>query len=339
MGEMIRVALKKVVNNIDLTRYEATQTMEEIMSGNATPAQIGAFITALRMKGETVDEITGCASVMRKKAKKISSQHPITVDTCGTGGDRSGTFNISTVSAFVVAGAGIPVAKHGNRSVSSKCGSADLLMELGVNINASVEIVEKCLNDIGIAFMFAPLFHGAMKHAIGPRREIGIRTVFNILGPITNPAGALAQVIGVYDKDLTELLANVLCNLGSIRAFVVHGKDGLDEITTTDVTWVSEIKDGKVISYKIIPEDFGINRAKSSDLLGESAGYNAEIAQKILGGEKGPIRDIVLLNAAYAIVAGAGAYDIPGGIKKAAESIDSGKAREKLEKLVEATNK
>jgi anthranilate phosphoribosyltransferase len=339
MNDTIRNALGKAVDNIDLSREEATAAMEEIMSGNATQAQIGAFITALRMKGETVDEITGCAQVMRRKATKIHTDHELTVDTCGTGGDCSGTFNISTVSAFVVAGAGIPVAKHGNRSVSSKCGSADLLMKLGVNVNAPVEKVEKCLDEIGIAFLYAPLFHGAMKHAIGPRREIGIRTVFNILGPITNPAGSLAQVVGVYDKNLTVLLANVLNNLGSLRAFVVHGNDGLDEITTTDRTWISEIKEGKVVSYSVTPEDFGFHRTRIEELLGKDEDYNAVIAGRILGGEKSPFRDIVLLNAAYAIVAGGGASDIQGGIGKAEDSIDSGAASEKLRKLIEYTNK
>ncbi|MFC1668668.1 anthranilate phosphoribosyltransferase [Chlamydiota bacterium] len=339
MSDWIKSVLHKVVERKDLTRGEALSVMEDIMSGSASPAQIAAFITGLRMKGESVEEITGFATVMRNMAKRINSKYDVTVDTCGTGGDGSGTFNISTVSAFVTAGAGVPVAKHGNKSVSSQCGSADLLHELGVNISASIVTVEACLNEIGIAFMFAPLFHGAMKHAIGPRKEIGIRTVFNILGPLTNPAGSTAQVIGVYTQSLIEPLAHVLGNLGSKHAFVVHGDDGLDEITTTTKTWIAELQNGTVSTYTIVPEDFGIKRANLFDLSGKDVAYNVEIAHRVLNGEKGPFRDIVLLNAAYAIMVGGGADDVPGALVKAADSIDSGKAKEKLELLIELTNR
>ncbi len=254
---MIKEAISKVVDGENLTEEEAIATMNEIMSGEATPAQIASFITALRLKGETIEEITGCARVMREKATRISTNHPLVVDTCGTGGDGAHTFNISTTAAFVVAGAGVPVAKHGNRSVSSSCGSADVLKALGVNIEVEPDVVSNCINEIGIGFLFAPLLHGAMKYAIGPRREIGIRTIFNILGPLTNPASAQAQVLGVYDGSLTEPLAQVLNNLGSTRVFVVHGEDGLDEITTTTNTRISELADGVVRTYTLSPTEFG----------------------------------------------------------------------------------
>jgi anthranilate phosphoribosyltransferase len=316
------------------------ETMDEIMSGNASPAQIGAFITALRMKGETIAEITGAARVMREKAVKIKvAGDGAVVDTCGTGGDQSHTFNISTTAAFVVAGAGLKVAKHGNRSVSSKCGSADLLISLGVNLQAGIERVEECLNEIGICFLFAPMMHGAMKYAIGPRREIGIRTIFNILGPLTNPAGARSQLIGVYKKELTEPLASVLGNLGADHAFVVHGNDGLDEITLTDKTYVSELKYGNVSSFELDPKDYSMDYCSDSDLLGGYSEDNARITTKILKGEKGPKRDIVILNSAVAITAGGRTENISDGIKIAEESIDSGAAEEKLRRLVELTNK
>jgi len=329
---MIREAISKVIDNQDLTQEEAIDAMNEIMSGEATPAQIACFITALRMKGETVDEITGCARVMREKATRIIPKSELLVDTCGTGGDISHTFNISTTAAFVAAGAGLKIAKHGNRSVSSKCGSADLLKELGVNIEADQNTVTRCIDEIGIGFLFAPMLHPAMKHAIGPRREIGIRTIFNILGPLTNPAGAMFQVMGVYDPSLTETLAKVLKNLGSKHVFVVHG-DGLDEITNTGITHISELVAGEVQSYTIVPEKFGIPKADKSTLTGGSAEENAQITMSILKGEKGPRRDIVLLNSAAAILAGDMATTLKEGIQIAAESIDSGKALEKLELL------
>jgi anthranilate phosphoribosyltransferase len=333
-GKMIKDAINKVVNDESLSQEESSSAMNEIMSGEATPAQIASFITALRMKGETIDEITGCAKIMREKVTIIKTNSADVVDTCGTGGDGSHTFNISTVSALVAAGAGISIAKHGNRAASSNCGSADVLKALGVNIEADADKVAKCVDEVGIGFLFAPLLHPAMKHAITPRREIGIRTVFNILGPLTNPAGAKYQVLGVYDAKLTEPLAYVLKNLGSKHVFVVHGADGLDEITVTDKTFISELKDGKVCSYVINPEDFGIPKANKSELIGGTIDENAGIALDILHGEKGAKRNIVLLNAGAAIVAGGRASNLEEGIRLAEESIDSDRALLKLEMLI-----
>ncbi len=335
---MIKEAISKVVEGNCLTQDEAESAMNEIMNGESTPSQIASFITALRMKGETVDEITGCARVMREKVTRIKTNADPLVDTCGTGGDSAHTFNISTVSALVASGAGLNIAKHGNRAVSSQSGSADVLKALGVNIEADADRVSRCIDEIGIGFLFAPLLHPAMKYAIGPRREIGIRTIFNILGPLTNPAGAQVQVLGVYDPRLTELVANVLKNLGSKHVFVVHGSDGLDEITITGKTYVTELKNNQLQSYTIEPGDFGISRADKSSLIGGSAEENAKIALAILGGEKGPKRDIVLLNAAAAIVAGGKASDIKEGIKLAEESIDSGRAMQKLDLLRKLSN-
>ncbi|HGE71770.1 TPA: anthranilate phosphoribosyltransferase [Candidatus Poribacteria bacterium] len=331
---MIREAINKLVNRENLSQEESSMAMNEIMSGEATPAQISSFITALRMKGETIDEITGCAKVMREKVMPIKTDADYVVDTCGTGGDNSHTFNISTISALVAAGAGVRIAKHGNRAVSSDCGSADVLKALGVNIDADADKVSKCIDEVGIGFLFAPLLHPAMKYAITPRREIGIRTIFNILGPLTNPASAKGQVLGVYDEKLTEPLAYVLKNLGSEHVFVVHGADGLDEMTITDKTFVSELKGGMVHTYTIAPEDFGIHKADRSELIGGTIDDNAKIVLNILNGEKGAKRDIVLLNAGTAIVAGGKASDIKEGIYLAEESIDSGKALQKLEMLI-----
>ncbi len=335
---MIQEAISKVVEGRHLTESEAVQAMESIMSGGATPAQIGSFITALRMKGETIGEITGCARVMREKATRIPTQHPLVVDTCGTGGDGAHTFNISTVAAFVVAGAGVPVAKHGNRSISSKCGSADVLRELGVDIEADVDTVSRCIDEVGIGFMFAPLLHSAMKYAIGPRREIGIRTIFNALGPLTNPAGAQAQVLGVYSAELVEPLAQVLQRLGSKAAFTVHGNDGLDEITTTTTTQVSELREGNIQSYVLDPREYGISLVDPDELKGGDAAENARIALDVLQGEKGPQRDIVLLNAAAALVVGGKAGDLGHGIDVAAKVIDAGDALQKLVALKEMSN-
>ncbi len=335
---MIREAISKVVDGADLSQEEAAATMNEIMSGEATPAQIACFITALRIKGETVDEITGCAKVMREKVTRIESQADLLVDTCGTGGDGAHTFNISTTAALVAAGAGLHIAKHGNRSVSSRSGSADVLKALGVNIEADAATVARCIDEVGIGFLFAPALHPAMKYAIGPRREIGIRTIFTILGPLTNPAGAKVQVLGVYAPELTGTLANVLKNLGSDHVFVVHGADGLDEITITDKTYVSQLADGQVRSFTVDPEDFGISRSDISSLVGGTAEENARMTLDILKGEKGPKRDIVLLNSAAAIMAGGKAANLVEGIQLAAESIDSGKALEKLELLKKASN-
>ena len=333
----IQEAIAKVIEGKDLRRDEMTDAMNQIMSGEATDAQIGAFLIALRVKGESVDEIAGAASVMREKATPIATKHDVIVDTCGTGGDHSGTFNISTTAAFVVAGAGLCVAKHGNRSVTSQSGSADVLKALGVNIEASPETVSRCLDDVGIGFLFAIALHGAMKYAIGPRREIGARTIFNALGPLSNPAGATRQVVGVYSAALTETLAGVLATLGSERAFVVHGSDGLDEMTLTGPTRVSELKAGSVSTYDVLPGDFGLAQASADALKGGDADYNAEITRSILNGEEGPRRDIVLLNAAAAIVAGDKAGDLNEGVQVAAEVIDSGKALEKLDALVVAS--
>lgn len=335
---MIKEAITKLVDKIDLNESEAEAVMEEIMSGQATQAQIASFLTALRIKGETVEEITGSARIMRNKATRINVNDPNVVDTCGTGGDRSHTFNISTAAAFVVAGAGITVAKHGNRSVSSKCGSADVLKALGVNIDIPPERVEKCVNEIGIGFLFAPIYHPAMRYAIGPRQEIGIRTIFNILGPLTNPAGAACQALGVYSTHLTEILARVLLNLGATHCFVVHGSDGLDEITITGETVVSEGYRGKVKTYTIRPGDFEIKTGTVEDIRGGSVEDNAHIVLKILEGEKGPRRDIVLLNAAAGIMASGRSSDFSTAIKVAEESIDSGRALAKLEALKRATS-
>ena len=335
---MIRETIQKVVDGQNLTERETVDTMNEIMSGEATPAQVASFITALRIKGETIEEITGAARVMREKSTKIRTKHPFVVDTCGTGGDGAHTFNISTTAAFVVAGTGIPVAKHGNRAASSQSGAADVLKALGVDIEIGPEQVGACIDDVGIGFLFAVTLHGAMKYAIGPRREIGIRTVFNALGPLTNPAGAQAQVLGVYAPTLTESLAHVLKNFGTHRAFVVHGGDGLDEITTTTTTQVSELADGAVNTYTLDPAELGIPTAQPNDLKGGTPEENAELTLSVLRGEKGPKRDIVLLNAAAAIVAGGKAEDMAAGLASAAESIDSGRALEKLEGLKAKSN-
>lgn len=336
---MIKEAIAKVVTGINLAEAEAEAVMREIMQGEATDAQIAAYITALRMKGESVEEITGSARVMREKAAHVKVDAPYQVDTCGTGGDLSHTFNISTTAAFVVAGAGVAVAKHGNRSVSSKSGSADVLQALGVNIELPPHRVEECLSEVGIAFLFAPMMHQAMKYAIGPRREIGIRTIFNLLGPLTNPAGVKSQIMGVYSADLTGLLARVLGNLGLSHAYVVHGMDGLDEITITDRTKISEYKDGVVNDYYIHPSDFDLPTGKPEDIKGGDSRENATITEYILKGQSGPRRDIVLLNAAAGLAASGKAKDIREGIRIAAESIDSGAAMKKLEQLKKFTNK
>lgn len=335
---MIKEAIAKAADKIHLTESEAETIMREIMEGEATPAQIAAYLTALRMKGETVEEITGSARIMREKAVQIRVNDPLVVDTCGTGGDRMNTFNISTTAAFVVAGAGITVAKHGNRSVSSSSGSADVLKALGVNIDRPPEKAEESLNSIGIGFLFAPLFHGAMKHAVGPRREIGIRTLFNILGPLTNPAKASIQVLGVYDRELTDLIAQVLINLGTRRCFCVCGLDGLDEITITGRTKICEGKEGKVKCYYVEPKDFGLPVGRLKDIEGGTPEDNARITLDILRGQKGPRRDIVLLNAAPALVGAGKAPSLGEGIRLAAEAIDRGLAMEKLEALRAVTN-
>ncbi|MFQ5848264.1 MAG: anthranilate phosphoribosyltransferase [Candidatus Methylomirabilales bacterium] len=346
---MIVEALQKVVAGHNLNRQEAYRVMEVLMSGQATDAQIAAFLTAMRVKGETVEELCGFARLMRERVTVVPTQHGgaqsvsrpeqrMLVDTCGTGGDAQGTFNISTAAAFVVAGAGVPVAKHGNRSASGVCGSADVIEALGVPLDLSPERVGRCIDEVGIGFLFAPLFHPAMKHVMAARRQIRIRTVFNLLGPLTNPAGASAQVIGVYDGRLNEVLAGVLAQLGCHRAFVVHGMEGLDEISTTAGTKISEVQAGHVHTSVVQPEDFDIPRASLEDLKGGDAFANAKIIRQILQGAKGPQRDIVVLNAASAIAAGGGARDIREGIRAAERSIDGGTAEEKLNKVVAFCN-
>ncbi len=330
---MIKEAIAKVIARTNLSEAEAEGVMREIMQGEATDAQIACYITALRMKGETVEEITGSARVMREKAVPVKIGGDYQVDTCGTGGDMAHTFNISTTAAFVVAGAGVTVAKHGNRSVSSKSGSADVLQALGVNIEMPSHRCEECIRAVGIGFLFAPMMHLAMKYAIGPRREIGVRTIFNVLGPLTNPAKVTSQIMGVYSADLTGLLAQSLGNLGARHAFVVHGMDGLDEITITDKTKVSEFRDGKVKDYFIHPSDFGFATGRPDDLKGGDAKENAVISLEILKGKKGVRRDIVLMNSAAALAASGRAADMKAGIAIAAASIDSGAALKKLEDL------
>ena len=335
---MIQEAVQELIAGTDLDRAQVRAVMDQIMSGGATDAQIGAFLVALRIKGETVDEIVGCAEGMRKKATPIATSRTNLIDTCGTGGDGSGTFNISTTVAFVACGAGLAVAKHGNRSISSQCGSADVLAELGVNIEASPEKVGQCIDEAGIGFLFAVALHGAMKYAIGPRKELALRTVFNVLGPLTNPAGAKRQLIGVYDSGLTDKIAGVLKELGSQRAFVVHGSDGLDEITLTGSTKLSELSGGRVETREINPGDFALQPAEAGALVGGDAAQNAQILRAVLDGEQGPRRDVVLLNAAAAIAAGGLVDDMVAGIDVARESIDSGKARQALHRLVEVSN-
>jgi anthranilate phosphoribosyltransferase len=335
---MIKEAIDRAVRKIDLPEAEMMAAMEEIMGGEATPAQIGAFTTALRMKGETVEEVTGAARIMRQKATRVNACATTIVDTCGTGGDRLNTFNISTTTAFVVAAAGIIVAKHGNRAVSSGCGSADVLEALGVNISVDQEIVEECIQQIGIGFLFAPKLHGAMKYAIGPRREIGIRTIFNMLGPLTNPAGATAQLLGVYDPKLTEMFADVLKKMGTKRAFVVNGSDGLDEVTITGETRVAELNDGIIRTYNIHPKDYVGTTHMLEAIRGGDPSENARILRDVLSGKPGACRDVVLMNAALAIVAGEKAADIKEGVQVAADCIDSGRAVRKLQALIEMSN-
>ncbi len=336
---MIKNFLNQIVSGNNLSRTQATELMDLIMDGGATPAQIAAVITALRMKGETVDEVAGAAASMRRHATFIDAGANTVVDTCGTGGDGRDTFNISTTTAFVAAGAGLCVAKHGNRAVSSKCGSADVLKELGVNIAAEPMTMEQCLQDHGIAFLFAPTMHPAMKHAIGPRRELGIRTIFNMLGPLTNPAGATGQVLGVFAPTLTEMFADALRQLGTRRALIVHGSDGLDEITIDGPTRVSELRDGQVKTYELSPEmALGEEPGDPEDMRGGDIADNARILMEVLEGKPGGARQVVLLNAAAAIVAGEKADTMQDGVKLARESIDSGAAKAKLEILIECSN-
>jgi anthranilate synthase/phosphoribosyltransferase len=334
LGNM-REAISQVASGKDLTPDEMRDTMNMIMGGEATPAQISSFLSCLAMKGETTEEITAAALVMRQKAARISgpANEPL-LDTCGTGGDRSGTFNISTTVAFVAAGAGIRVAKHGNRSVTSRSGSADVLESLGMNIQASFADVQRALDEAGITFMFAPKFHAAMKYAIGPRREIGIRTIFNILGPLSNPAGATRQVVGVYSEDLGEPYARVLAQLGQRRSFVVHGTDGMDEVTLSAPTNVWEVREGEVRRYLFDPRSVGFECASPQGIKGGDAATNARILREVLSGKAGVPRDAVLVNAGFAIVAGGKADDVREGIALAKRSIDSGAAMDRLRKFM-----
>lgn len=341
----IKEAIAKVVERKSLTAPEMESVMTQIMTGDATPAQVAALITGLRMKGETVNEITGAARVMRQQATRIETglnlddDNTVLVDTCGTGGDGSHTFNISTVTALVVAGAGIKVAKHGNRSVSSSCGSADVLKALGVNLELSPEQVAESIREIGIGFLFAPLLHGAMKYAIGPRREIGVRTIFNLLGPLTNPAGANVQLLGVYDGDLVLTLAEVLKDLGSRRAMVVHGADGLDELSLAGSNRIAWLKDDEITELTISPGEAGLTEAPLSALVGGEPDFNAELVIKALNGAAGPQRDVVLLNSAALFVSAGQVDDFPQGVELAKTTIDEGCARRKLEELIEFSNR
>jgi len=331
---MITEAIDMLVSNKSLTFAQAANAMEEIMSGAATPVQFGAFVVALRMKGETADEIAGMVSVMRDKATPVNIKGDV-VDTCGTGGDNSSSFNISTAAAFVAAGAGLKVAKHGNRAMSSKCGSADVLEAMGVKIDLRADAVAECIEEVGFGFMFAPMFHPAMKYAAAPRREIGIRTVFNILGPLTNPAKTKTQVIGVASREIGDKMAHVLHKLGTKHSLVVHGQDGMDEISigTTSLVW-NITENGVNEPYEVSPQYFGYTAANVSEIKGETPEGNADIIKRILKGEKGPHRNVVVINAAAALVAGNVAGDLKQGALLAEQAIDSGKALEKLEALV-----
>jgi len=335
---MIREAIDAIVNQgRSLSEEEAAGVMEEIMSGEATPAQLAAFLVALRLKGETTEEITGMARVMRAKALRVPFEGASLLDTCGTGGDGMGTFNVSTAAAFVAAGAGAIVAKHGNRAMTSQCGSADVLEALGARIDLPPEGVAHCLREVGVGFMFAPAFHPAMRFAAGPRREIGVRSVFNILGPLTNPAGAKAQVLGVADAAIGEKMTQVLGRLGCRHALVVHGEDGLDEMTLGGSTLVYELKEGDIRSYRVTPEEVGLRPASGQAVKGGSPQENAAAIRAVFGGERGPLRDIVLLNSAAALVAADKVATLAEGVGLAAQAIDSGAAREKLDRFIEVT--
>ena len=334
---MFRDNLNKIVGRTDLAEEEMSEMITDIFSGDITNAQIGAMMAALATKGETFEELAGAARAMRRKALRIQSSSSVVVDTCGTGGDAANTFNISTTTAFVVAGAGVTVAKHGNRSISSQSGSADLLEALGMKLDIAPELVEEAVEEIGIGFLFAPVYHGAMKYAAQARKEVGIRSIFNMLGPLTNPAGANCQLLGVYAPELTEMFARALQLLKSQRAFVVHGHEGLDEISVCGPTRVSELKDGLIQTYDIHPEQYFGDLADAEDLEGGTPQENAEITTKILNGEKGPRRNVILINAAAALTAAGSAGDFSGGIKIAEKSIDDGAAKDKLEQLVRFT--
>jgi anthranilate phosphoribosyltransferase len=348
---MIKDAIAALIRGKSLSENETFMAMGDILEGKATPTQIGSFTTALRIKGETVDEITGAAKAMRERIARVDlGNHLVTIDrdeiniedetildTCGTGGSGTNTFNVSTATALVVAGGGIKVAKHGQRTLSNHCGSADVLEALGLKLDISRTEVERCIREVGIGFLYAPLFYGAMKYPVGPRRELGFRTIFNLLGPLTNPAGASVQILGVYDPHLTEKMAQVLMRLGTIEAFVVYGEGTFDEISICGPTRVSHLKDNQVSSYTLNPKEFGIDLATPDDIRGGSAKKNAQIIRAILNGEKGPKRDMVLLNAGAAFVAAGLDEQLKTGIDRAGDAIDSGRAREKLDALVAFT--
>ena len=339
MSAVFKNILTALIQRRNLPESDAADSIDAILDGAWTDAQIGAFLAALAAKGETIDELAGAARAMRRKAVRVQAVAAAVVDTCGTGGDGAGTFNISTATAFVVAGAGVAVAKHGNRSVSSACGSADVLEALGLQLQVHPEVTEQALTEIGIAFLFAPLFHGAMKHAMPARRQLGVRTLFNMLGPLANPAGATTQLLGVYAPPLTEMFAQVLLKLGTRRAFVVHGHDGLDEISVCAPTRVSELRDGAVRTYDLDPARFFGDASDPAALRGGDPVHNAALLQGVLKGESGPRRNVVLLNAAAALVAAGRAPDLAAGLAAAAQSIDSGAARDKLETLVAFTRR
>jgi len=329
---MIKEAISQLISGKPLTKEEAAAVMEEIMQGEVTPAQFGALVTALRLKGETAEEIAGFAQVMRDKAVRVTVSEPV-IDIVGTGGDNFNTFNISTATAFVAAGAGLKVAKHGNRAMSSKCGSADVLEALGVKIDLGAKQVQKCINEVGIGFMFAPVFHPAMKYAAAPRREIGIRTIFNILGPLTNPAGATAQLMGVAEESLVEKMTQVLQKLGCQHALVVHSEDGLDEIAISGKTLICELKDNTINKYFITPEELGFSRATLDSIKGGTSSENADILRSIFAGTQGPQRDTVLINSAAGLLAGDKVETLKEGVELAREIIDTGKALDKVNKL------
>jgi len=333
----LRAALKKVVAGDALTQREAAEAFELIMSGGATDAQIGALLMGMQVRGETVDEITGAARVLRSKALSVEAPEGA-IDTCGTGGDAKGTHNISTCTAFVVAGAGVPVAKHGNRSISSRSGSADVLAALGVNLECAPEVIGRCISECGLGFMFAPAHHAAMRHVAKVRGELGVRTIFNLLGPLANPAATKYQVVGVFHEKWVEPVANVLNMLGVERAWVVHGADGLDELTTTDVSHVAALDHGKVSTFKISPRNAGLPDAKPEDLVGGDAVENAAHIRAALQGNQGPLRDIVLLNAAAALLVAGKAKTLQDGVALAADAIDSGRAMNVLEALVKLSH-
>jgi len=330
---MFQQYIARLVEREDLSEQEAQEAMSIIMSGGATDAQIAGFLVALRMKGETVPEIVGCARAMRAAATPINVGDLDVVDTCGTGGTRKGTFNVSTAAALIAAGAGVPIAKHGNRAASGHWGSADVLEALGVNLSAEPGVVERCIREAGIGFLFAPALHKAMKHAIGPRRELAVRTVFNILGPLTNPAGARRQLLGVFSQALVEPMAAVLKGLGAVRAMVVHSRDGMDEVSLCDETFLAEVRDGRVETRWMAPEDVGLRRVGRQELTVASVQESAAAVRAVLNGEKGPRRDMALLNAAAAIHVGGKARDLGTGLQAAADSVDSGRARRALESL------